>query len=110
MNSFKEYLEIGANFSAIATAIVAVWFWYRLKSGLRKRTSALETYLRQVRSKDMKTGHQGACSVAAISRYTGLNESQIWESYQNSANLEILARLEEDSIGEVILFRYKHSN
>ncbi len=108
--TFKDWLEIGANFAAIATAIVAVWFWIGFKCGLRIRKKRLENYLRGVRYEDMQTGYQGACSVTAISRYTGLSENQIWEAYQSSKQLELLARLEEDSTGEVLFFRYKNPN
>jgi hypothetical protein len=46
MDCIEKLLSIGANIAAIATAIVAVALWYKIKRDLRYRTKVLEKYHR----------------------------------------------------------------
>lgn len=107
MDCIERLLSIGANIAAIATAIVAVALWCKIKRDLRNRTQALEKYLKEERDKDNQIGHQGARTIVMISKKTKLSEAQIWECSSDNDHIEILAKVDDQGLGKQNLFRYK---
>lgn len=104
----KEYLEIGANVSAIATAVVAVWAGVRFKRKRCQKYKRLENYLIDKRKEASGTDKDGLHTSTNISRNTGLSEAEIFDlSSEHPENIELKVKPNAAGLAGEILFGYK---
>lgn len=111
MNDWLNWTTLIANAAAIVTAIVAVAFWWRLRSDINSKRERLEKYLKgksqELKKKDPKA--DGAVGAVLIARHTGLTESEIFQiSNEKDSHVGRLAHM-EDGRGKEVVFYYKEN-
>lgn len=103
---FFQLSELFGNGAAIATAVVAVWAWLRLKGDDRRLTQRLEEYLKRARQQRGIYQH----SAIDLSGRLGMTEAQVFQAAVASPNIENALGQDEQGFANRILFQYVFDN
>ncbi len=99
-----EIIAVLADIATIATGAVAVWFWFRLRGDVEKRTLRLEQYLLGER----KSGDAGQRSALHLMANLGMTEPQLFEAALRSRHIRLVPG--QDQHGQANRIYFQHTN
>ena len=99
----KDVVNVVADACAILTAIIAVWFYLRVKCGESDKRTKLENYLKAEKA----TGNdQGKRSLLNIVAKVGLSEEEILKASFQSKHIQRFLKTDKEGYAAAILLWY----
>lgn len=95
-----------ADACAILTAIIAVWFFIRVRCGENDKLTKVENYLKAEKAA-AKDGDKGQRSILNIIAKVGLSEEEILKASFQSKNIRRLLKSDQDGYAAAILLWYE---
>lgn len=102
----KDAVNIVADVCAILTALVAVWFFIRVKRGESDKLAKVENYLKAERYSS-NSDDKGQRSILNIIAKIGLSEQEILKASFQSKHIRRLLKPDKDGYAAAILLWYE---
>ena len=103
---FRQVLEIGENFAAIATGIVAVAISYRLHSQAADRKKRLEAYLREAKASDVQKGYHGMRVPMHLAAALSMTLSDVWTAAVDNPKVRKIPIVGQRGFAVGVKFQY----
>lgn len=102
----KDVVNVIADACAILTAIIAVWFFIRVKCGENDKLAKVENYLKAEKAA-AQSGDKGQRSILHIIAKVGLSEQEILKASFQSKHIRRLLKSDKDGYAAAILLWYE---
>jgi hypothetical protein len=104
----KDIINVIADACAILTAVIAVWFYFRIKCGDSNKLSKVENYLKAERN-EAKGADKGQRSILNIVAKLGLTEDEVLRASFHSKHIRRLLKSDNEGYASAILLWYEES-
>jgi hypothetical protein len=101
--SYQEFLEVAANWSSIATAILAVFAYSKFRYEKYVRRQKLEQYLREEKRKETDKGQRTILNLVAN---LSMTEAEILAAAFDSKLLKSVTSVDDKGHADGLFFQY----